>query len=162
MSLFGWLFGTADGDEDEHEQERGCGCGGCAERWRLAVHEAGHVLAFDEFGEGWEYAQVVPVPDGDGFDAHVLADRDSDDLTGDDLYWRLVIAQAGHVADLLTFGRFVPSAADEELIADMVGRWGVAGAEQDAWDDAEKIITGAGGDLEEIAAALFYDEVIYP
>jgi hypothetical protein len=165
MSLLGWLgIGPTD-DVDQHAPDLDCDCGSCAERWRVAVHEAGHVVAFDEAGEAWTVAEIMEDEDGESAGGRVEAARDSDDLIDpDDVYRYLVITEAGHAAELAVFGGYEPSREDTQMLSDLVARLldypGDPAA--DAGAEAEALIGASLPELEATAEELFTEGTIYP
>ena len=162
MSLLGWLFGARDdvdeaGDltEDGHPFDLDCGCDECAQEWRCAVHEAGHVIAADARGWPWEYDRVRGEP-------HVWMVHDSDDMTApDDAYDYLIIFHAGHAAEQAVFGAISGSSSDLEELPKLAARVPSPTAYDDAWEEAAELVAGNLAELEEFAEALFTEGTIY-
>lgn len=157
------LFGGSDETECT-EPDLDCGCEDCAERYRVAVHEAGHLVAFEVLDHPWDYAEIVEDETGETYSAGgmVKSAVDTDDLRGPDVHDFLVIGHAGHAAERAAFGQVAVSESDVMMLADLARRAYDPEASDKAQDQAERMIGEHVGMLEEFAEALFYEGVIYP
>ena len=176
-ALLDFLFGGTDDDADVlpldqsyvpgHTPSLACmesGCGECCERWRVAIHEAGHVLAFDDLGEPWEFAEVCEDVDGAPAGGRVrpVTDNDVEALDPPGVYRHLVISHAGHAAECAVFRQFTESTGDVVLHDELMERCLDPDVDDQAWEHAESLILDDLASLEQTAQALFLDRVIYP
>lgn len=148
---------AATGTVDEHPFDLNCGCGFCADEWRVSVHEAGHVLAFESRGWDWEYVTVR------NKDPHVQSVVDTDDLSRrGDLYDYMVIMHAGHAAERAVFGTFTVSSHDVEGLDDLSGRHPDPDASERAEAAAEALVAEHLDDIVELAEQLFCEGTVCP
>jgi len=164
VNLWRWLFGPADDkdgyepDDDtggwEHLPDRDCGCTPCTKRWQAAVHEAGHIVAYDHYGEEWLWAEIN--------EGHGLVKSGPGELEADGVYVYMVIGQAGDVAEEMVLGAAVGSGGDAANVAALAARWGDPDGETRAWDDATDLVAANLDAVEGYADELFEKGVIYP
>lgn len=191
MRFMDWLLGPAeDAYEDDHEDERGdeqpayqgmpdiggnlaecpypqlnCGCPSCAERWRVAIHEAGHVVALNVLGLDWEHAEIEEDPTGrtHSFGGGVETASTLDDIHGDDIYLSMIVYHAGHAAELAVFGGLlVQSVGDLDVAERLAARWGATDGTAEAMDDAAELVAANADELNDLAEELFTEGRIYP
>lgn len=182
--MLGWLLGRdEDVDEDEEEEfdpdaelddlldedaphpvSLDCDCFTCEERWRVAVHEAGHVAAFHALGEPFEYVTIHPNPDADEVEhaegasggGMVHMTQDTDDMhSAQDLGNYLIIYSAGGVAEQMVRGEVLGMAHDEEGIEEFLQRPACPFDADEAWALAEEVISENYDAMIGIAKDLF-------
>jgi cell division protease FtsH len=94
------------------------------ERWRIAVHEAGHAVVVRATGHTIAAQKLSIVARGRqlGTAAHMLADRDAVVQTRDSLERQLTTVLAGMAAELIEFGQESSCASDDLHAATKLAR----------------------------------------
>jgi hypothetical protein len=189
--MLGWLLGRRDdldGDEEydeefdpdaeldelldedaPHEVSLDCDCDTCDERWRTAVHEAGHVVAFHALGEPFEYVTISPDrdedeeynTDGASNGGHVHMDQGTDDMfEPDEIRNYLIIGAAGVVAEEAVRGVGTGGAHDEQMIAELLERPACPIDQDEAVALAEEIVADHYDEMIGIAEDLFEHDTL--
>lgn len=161
-NLLDAVLGGDDGDELtgwEHPPSLDCDCDDCAERWRVAVHECGHVAALEYFGEPWNSAEILPT--GGGITRFPV---DTDHLHHpDDIYRYMVIGHAGWEAEKAILGGEPGSSRGDNAVLDSLNdRLGDPTADDDAAAEAAKLVADNQGQIVDWAETLFLDSLVYP
>lgn len=192
MGLFGFLFGYRDDEDDEefevdewdpdaeldelldegpevHEMSLDCDCVDCYERWRVAVHEAGHVVVCHHYELPFHFVEIYrdhedPTSrEGDGVELDMKSHgggvemvEDTDDMhTPEQLGPYMVVLAAGGAAEDAAFGVAIGTASDDEVMSRMQDRPGCPIDADEAREIADEVVAERYDEMIEVAEDLF-------